>query len=103
MSKIGAWILCVVTLCGCSTAPQRWYLHGRTNQQFQADYQQCQLAASGLMEAGAQSAASISQQSNAYNYQAAAGASLAALWLSHDLSKTELVGCMRRAGYTPAP
>jgi hypothetical protein len=55
------------------------------------------------MEAGAQSAASISQQSNAYNYQAAAGASLAALWLSHDLSKTELVSCMKRAGYTPAP
>ncbi len=103
MPKIGVWIVCVVILSGCSAAPQRWYLHGRTNQQFQADYQQCQLAASGVMEAGSQSASSISQQSNAYNYQAAAGASLVALLLSHDLSKTELVNCMKRAGYTAAP
>ena len=104
MRTIGLCLFAISCLmAGCSTTPQRWYLHGKTNEEFQGDFLRCQQSASALMEAGAQGASSISGQSNAYNYKAAAGAGLAALLLSQDLTNSHLIACLRQAGYTPAP
>ena len=99
----GALLLCLTAwLAGCSSVPQRWYLNGRPEAQFQADFLNCQAFAQGSLDAGAQGASSISQQSNAYNYQAAAAAGLAALLVGHNVANQKIVECMRAAGYTPA-
>ena len=102
MAAKGVLLLCLAGwLAGCSSVPQRWYLNGRPEAQFQADFLNCQAFAQGSLGAGAQGASSISQQSNAYNYQAAAAAGLAALLVGHNVANRQFMECMRGAGYTP--
>jgi hypothetical protein len=104
MRRIGVSALfCTAALTtGCSSVPQRWYLNGKSNEQFQGDYASCQQQAQLLMDAGSQSAMGISQQSNPANYKAAGTAGLMALALSLDISQAELLSCLKKLGYTPA-
>lgn len=89
-------------LAACSSTPKQWYLNGNSPEQFRADEQRCSQSAAAVAGAGMDGAAQISQQSNAYNYKAAGGASLLALMFTAGLAQDEMVSCLKKAGYTPA-
>lgn len=87
-----SFLLCA-TLVGCASSPPRWYLNGRSNEEFQQIHAQCDAAAANQIGQG-------STGPLANNY-AIAGAMMSLMGGVFAASST-YDNCMKAQGFTPA-
>lgn len=96
----GLAVLCL--LVGCASSPARWYLNGKSLDQFNGDDQLCQSFAQQTVDVAGQAAAGNQAQGNHYAQMGAGIAGIAGLFYAAASAEKQYVNCMRARGYTPA-
>lgn len=94
--------LVTVTLAGCASTPQRWYLNGRSEAQFRQDDVECQALSRETSEAVAQGVLMAPPQASPGGQVGAGAFGLIALAAAEADAQATYRRCLIGRGYTMA-
>jgi hypothetical protein len=95
-------VAAIAVLAGCASAPSRWFLNGRSPDEFRADDRMCRQIAQQAVEQVAQAAMANQPQGNHYAQIGAGLANMGGLLFASASAEAEHANCLRSRGYTPA-
>lgn len=95
-------VVVLALLVGCASTPTRWFLNGRSPDQFRADDEMCRRIAQQAVEQVAQAVMANQPQGNHYAQIGAGLANMGGLLFASASAETEHANCLRSRGYTPA-